>query len=115
MLHLPLVRSKCNDRNNSNILFKYSYSIDKEEGEINVHMSFFNNQVNNENMVHQLKAAFHFQREWQHDFDEAVSISKDYESAARCSCYAVWSCAISLTAMLLPSPLAQALCPCGRC
>ena len=81
MLHLPLVRSKCNDRNNSNILFKYSYSIDKEEGEINVHMSFFNNQVNNENMVHQLKAAFHFQREWQHDFDEAVSISKDYESA----------------------------------
>ena len=81
MLHLPLVRSKCNDRNNSNILFKYSYSIDKEEGEINVHMSFFNNQVNNENMVHQLKAAFHFQREWQRDFDEAVSISKDYESA----------------------------------
>lgn len=81
MLHLPLVRSKCNDRNNSNILFKYSYSIDKEEGEVNVHMSFFNNQVNNENMVHQLKAAFHFQREWQRDFDEAVSISKDYESA----------------------------------
>ena len=81
MLHLPLVRSKCNDRNNSNILFKFSYSIDKEEGEINVHMSFFNNQVNNENMVHQLKAAFHFQREWQLDFDEAVSISKDYESS----------------------------------
>ena len=81
MLHLPLVRSKCNDRNNSNILFKYSYSIDKEEGEINVHMSFFNNQVNNENMVHQLKAAFHFQHEWQRDFDEAVSISKDYDSA----------------------------------
>ena len=81
MLHLPLVRSKCNDRNNSNILFKYTYSIDNEEGEINVHMSFFNNQVNNENMVHQLKAAFHFQHEWQRDFDEAVSISKDYESA----------------------------------
>ena len=81
MLHLPLVRSKCNDRNNSNILFKYTYSIDNEEGEINVHMSFFNNQVNNENMVHQLKAAFHFQREWQRDFDEAVSISKDYDSA----------------------------------
>ena len=81
MLHLPLVRSKCNDRNNSNILFKYSYSIDNEEGEINVHMSFFNNQVNNDNMVHQLKAAFHFQHEWQRDFDEAVSISKDYDSA----------------------------------
>ena len=81
MIQLPLVRSKCNDRNNSNILFKYSYSIDNEEGEINVHMSFFNNQVNNENMVHQLKAAFHFQHEWQREFDEAVSISKDYESA----------------------------------
>ena len=81
MIQLPLVRSKCNDRNNSNILFKYSYSIDNEEGEINVHMSFFNNQVNNDNMVHQLKAAFHFQHEWQRDFDEAVSISKDYDSA----------------------------------
>ena len=81
MIHLPLVRSKCNDRNNSNILFKYSYTIDNEEGEVNVHMSFFNNQVNNETMIHQLKAAFHFQREWLRDFDEAVSASRDYESA----------------------------------
>ncbi len=81
MIHLPLVRSKCNDRNNSNILFKYSYSIDNEEGEVNVHMSFFNNRVTDEDMVHQLKAAFHFQREWLRDFDEAVSASRDYESA----------------------------------
>lgn len=81
MIQLPLVRSKCNDRNNSNILFKFSYSIDNEEGEVNVHMSFFNNQVIPENMLHQLKAVFHFQREWQRDFDEALSISKDYESS----------------------------------
>ena len=80
MIQLPLVRSKCNDRNNSNILFKFTYSIDNEAGEVNVHMSFFNNQVTNENMIRQLKAAFHFQRDWQRDFDEAVSISKDYES-----------------------------------
>jgi len=80
MIQLPLVRSKCNDRNNSNILFKYSYSIDNEAGEVNVHMSFFNNQVTTDNMVHQLKAAFHFQREWQRDFDEALSISKDYDT-----------------------------------
>lgn len=78
---IDLVRSKCNERNNSNILFKYTYSIDKEEGEVNVHLSFFNNHVDSETMTHQLKAAFHFQREWQRDFDEAVSISKDYESA----------------------------------
>lgn len=77
---LPLVRSKCNDRNNSNILFKFTYSIDHEETDVNVHMSFFNNMVDNESMVNQLKAAFHFQREWQRDFDEAVSISKDYNS-----------------------------------
>ena len=81
MIQLPLVRSKCNDRNNSNILFKYTYSIDNEEGEINVHLSFFNNQVTSDNMVHQLKAAFHFQREWQRDFDEALAISKDYDTA----------------------------------
>ena len=81
MAQLALVRSKCNDRNNSNILFKYSYSIDDEGGEVNVHMSFFNNQITTDNMIHQLKAAFHFQREWQRDFDEAVAISKDYETA----------------------------------
>ena len=81
MLHLPLVRSKCNECNNSNILFKFSYSIDDEEGKVNVHISFFNNQVNSDNMAHQLKAAFHFQREWLRNFDEAVSTSKDYDTA----------------------------------
>lgn len=81
MTQLALVRAKCNDRNNSNILFKYSYTIDHESSEVQVHLSFFNNQFNADNFVHELKAAFHFQREWQRDFDEAVSISKDYDSA----------------------------------
>ena len=81
MSQLNLVRSKCNDRNNSNILFKFSYSINNESNEINVHMSFFNNHVDSESMVHQLKAAFHFQREWQRDFDEAVSIAKDSDTS----------------------------------
>ena len=77
---LELVRSKCNDHNNSNILFKYSYSIDHEENEVNVHLSFFNNQIDTENMAHQLGAAFHFQREWYRDFDEAVAIAKDSDT-----------------------------------
>lgn len=77
---LPLVRSKCNDHNNSNILFKFTYSIEHESNEIHVHMSFFNNKIDNETMAHQLKAAFHFQREWQRDFDEAVAIARDSDS-----------------------------------
>jgi tetratricopeptide (TPR) repeat protein len=81
MSQLPLVRSKCNDHNNSNILFKFTYSIDQESGEVLVHLSFFNNQFDAENFTHELKAAFHFQREWQRDFDEAVSIGKDYDSS----------------------------------
>ena len=81
MTQLALVRAKCNDRNNGNILFKFTYTIDQEAGEVQVHMSFFNNQFDAENFIHELKAAFHFQREWQRDFDEAVSISKDYDSA----------------------------------
>ena len=81
MSQLQLVRSKCNERNNNNILFKYTYSIDHEDNEVNVHMSFFNNQVTSENMAHQLKAAFYFQREWQRDFDEAVSLSKDNDTS----------------------------------
>ena len=80
MSQLDLVRSKCNERNNSNILFKYSYSIDHEKNEVNVHMSFFNNRVTPEDMAHQLGAAFHFQREWYRDFDEAVAISKDNDT-----------------------------------
>ena len=81
MSQLHLVRMKCNERNNGNILFKFTYSIDQEANEINVHMSFFNNHVTSDNMAHQLKAAFHFQREWQRDFDEAVSIAKDNDTS----------------------------------
>lgn len=80
MSQLDLVRSKCNERNNSNILFKYSYSIDNAANKVDVHMSFFNNKVESENLVHELKAAFHFQREWNRDFDEAVSIAKDNDT-----------------------------------
>ena len=78
---LHLVRSKCNERNNSNILFKFTYSIDHKENEVNVHMSFFNNHVTSESMAHQLKAAFYFQREWQHDYDEAVTTAKDHDTS----------------------------------
>ena len=77
---LDLVRAKCNERNNSNILFKYSYSIDHETNKVDVHMSFYNNKVESEDLVHELKAAFHFQREWHKDLDEAVSIARDSDS-----------------------------------
>ena len=80
MSHLDLVRTKCNERKNCNILFKFTYSIDHEDNVVNVHMSFFNNQVTTEQMVNQLKAAFHFQREWHKDYDEAVSIAKDNDT-----------------------------------
>jgi hypothetical protein len=43
-------------------------------------MSFFNNKVDSDNLVHELKAAFHFQREWNRDVDEAVSIAKDNDT-----------------------------------
>ena len=59
---LPLVRSKCNEHNNSNILFKFSYSINESTGEVNVHLSFFNNSLDAENFAQELKAAFHFQK-----------------------------------------------------
>ena len=80
MSQLDLVRAKCNERNNSNILFKYSYSVDHESNQVDVHMSFFNNKVSSEDFVHELKAAFHFQREWNRDFDEAVSVAKDNDT-----------------------------------
>lgn len=75
--YLDLVRSKCNERNNNNILFKFSYTIDHEENRLNVHLSFFNNSVNSELIAHELGAAFHFQREWQRDLDNAIDDSKD--------------------------------------
>ena len=80
MSQLDLVRSKCNERNYGNILFKYSYTLDHESNEVDVHLSFFNNKVESEEIVHELKAAFHFQREWNHDFDEAVSMAKDNDT-----------------------------------
>ncbi len=80
MAQLPLVRSICNERNCNNILFKYSYSIDHEKNEVDVHISFFNNKVDGKNMAHELNAAFHFQREWLRLFDQAVATSKEYDT-----------------------------------
>ena len=80
MSQLDLVRAKCNERNYGNILFKYSYTLDHESNEVDVHLSFFNNKVESEEIAHELKAAFHFQREWNRDFDEAVSMAKDNDS-----------------------------------
>ncbi|MBR5725789.1 MAG: hypothetical protein IKX56_03535 [Muribaculaceae bacterium] len=77
---LDLVRSKCNERNNSNILFKFSYSINHEQNEVSVHISFFNNSIDPEEIKQELGAAFHFQREWIKDFDNAVDQSKNYET-----------------------------------
>ena len=81
MSQLDLVRSKCNERNNANILFKYTYSTDHESNVVNVHLSFFNNKVNSEEFINELKAAFHFQREWIREFDEAVDNAKDYDTS----------------------------------
>lgn len=78
MSQLELVRSRCNERNNANILFKFTYSLDHEENEVNVHLSFFNNVVNGEELKHELSAAFHFQREWVKAFDEDVATSKEH-------------------------------------
>ena len=77
---LELVRAKCNECNNNNILFKFYYTIDKEENQVNVHMSFYNNHVTSQSMAHQLKAAFHFQREWQREYDETVSMARDRDT-----------------------------------
>ena len=78
MSQLPLVRSMCNDKNNHNILFKYTYDLDEKAGDISVSLSFYNNSLDDKEFAYELKAAFHFQHEWTHDYDEAVKMSKDY-------------------------------------
>ncbi len=77
---LDLVRSKCNECNNSNMLFKFTYSIDHEQNEVNVHTSFFNNHITADEIRHELSAAFYFQREWIKEFDNAVTDAKDSDS-----------------------------------
>ena len=81
MSQLDLVRSRCNDRNSSNILFKFTYTIDNEENEVNVHMSFFNNAIDDAIIKHELAAAFHFQREWNKAFDNDVATSKENDTS----------------------------------
>ena len=81
MSQLDLVRSRCNDRNSSNILFKFTYTIDNEENEVNIHMSFFNNAIDDDIIKHELAAAFHFQREWIKAFDNDVATSKENDTS----------------------------------
>ncbi len=77
---LELVRAKCNERNYGNMLFKYTYTVDHEKGQVQVHMSFFNNRIDADQIIHELKAAFHFQRDWLRDYDEAVALSRDNDT-----------------------------------
>jgi len=77
---LELVRTKCNERNTSNMLFKYYYTLNHKSNKVDVHMSFFNNKIEADDLINELKAAFYFQREWLRDFDEAVSLSKDSDT-----------------------------------
>lgn len=77
---LDLVRAKCNEHNNNNILFKFTYSVDHEANEVNVHLSFFNNMVDADVLKHELNAAFLFQRNWVKSFEEGVEQSKNYDS-----------------------------------
>lgn len=78
---LDLVRAKCNEFNNSNMLFKLSYSIDREENKLNVHLAFFNNRIDAQELTQELSAAFYFQREWQRVFDQAVAACKDNDTS----------------------------------
>jgi hypothetical protein len=77
MSQLDIVRSRCNDRNYANMLFKFTYTIDNDANEVNVHMSFFNNAIDDDTLKNELSAAFHFQREWIKAFDDDVAASKD--------------------------------------
>ena len=77
MSQLDIVRSRCNDRNYANMLFKFTYTIDNDANEVNVHMSFFNNAIDDDTLKNELSAAFHFQREWIKAFDDDVVASKD--------------------------------------
>ena len=78
---LDLVRYQCNEFNNGNMLFKFSYTIDNEKNEVNAHISFFNNSINPEEMRHELEMTFRYQREWIKNFDDAVAQAKNYETA----------------------------------
>ena len=121
---LDLVRSKCNDRNNSNILFKFTYSIDHQQNEVNVHMSFFNNSISAEQIKHELGAAFHFQREIltrQFPSPRTLKVStwkaKCISTSARCSCCGNWRCVTTKpcitrvrTTTTVPNPLCWKSC-----
>lgn len=78
---LNIVRSRCNDRNYANMLFKFTYTLDDEANEVNVHMSFFNNVIDDDTLKNELSAAFHFQREWVKAFEDDVTTSKDNDSS----------------------------------
>lgn len=77
---LSLVRSKCNEHNSHNSLFKFAYSYDEEENELNVHISFFNNRVQPSEMANELSAAFSIRRLWYESFAEATKSLDDNDN-----------------------------------
>lgn len=75
------VRSKCNDINHKNALFKVYYTIDHEENNIDISISFFNNRVTPDEMVNELTAAFEIQRQWNSDFADASKSGNENNSS----------------------------------
>lgn len=78
---LPIVRLKCNELSYNNMLFKFCYTINHEENNIDIHISFFNNRIDKEEFANELSAAFQGQRQWRESFDEAVKLTEQNDSS----------------------------------
>jgi len=73
---LELVRQKCNQHNINNMLLKFTYEVDEDENQIDIHLTFFNNAIRPQEFQSELSACFYFQRQWANNFDKALEASQ---------------------------------------
>jgi len=77
---LNMVRTKINERNYNNILFKFTYEVNMKENQLDVHLSFYNNAIRPDEFKSELSACFYFQREWINDYDKAAQVLRQRDS-----------------------------------
>ncbi|MBQ7691256.1 MAG: hypothetical protein IJT30_08745 [Muribaculaceae bacterium] len=68
---LQLVRAMCNHANQASTIHKYVYTFDEEDNCLRLHLSFFCNIVNPEQMTFLLKSCFFFQRDFVDDYKKS--------------------------------------------
>lgn len=77
---IQLVRAMCNKYNSESSVLKYFYNTEIEDNNIRIHLTFFSNEVFDDELSEMLNACFYFQRSFCNEYHNALKNQKSWNS-----------------------------------